>query len=77
MKTFYIVIFLLAFIIFVSSSITARELSQTEEKSALGRKLMQVSTNPACGKSRTYKRCLPPSPKKKCRRTPYKRNCGP
>ncbi|KAG6661747.1 hypothetical protein CIPAW_03G196700 [Carya illinoinensis] len=75
MKAFYIVIFLLASIIFVSSSITAQKLSQTEEKSALGRKLMQVVTTPTCGgRSKQYTSCLPkPPPKKKC--TKYSRNC--
>ncbi|KAG2717714.1 hypothetical protein I3760_03G189100 [Carya illinoinensis] len=74
MKAFYIVLFLLASIIFVPSSITAQELSQTEEKSTLGRKLMQVVTTPACGKSPKYKSCLPNTPpKKKCKT--YSRNC--
>ncbi|KAG7988432.1 hypothetical protein I3843_03G188300 [Carya illinoinensis] len=73
MKAFYIVSFLLVSIIFVPSSITARELSQKEEKSALGRKLMQVVSTP-CGKSGKYTSCLPNAPpKRKCET--YSRNC--
>ncbi|KAG2411288.1 hypothetical protein I3760_03G189200 [Carya illinoinensis] len=71
MKAFYIVSFLLVSIIFVPSSITARELSQKEEKRALVADglVTKCTRNP-------NKSCLPAIPKKKCN-DPYNRNCHP
>ncbi|KAG6661752.1 hypothetical protein CIPAW_03G197200 [Carya illinoinensis] len=65
MKAFYIVSFLLTSVIFVPSSIIARELSQSEENSALGHKLMELTqvTVGCCVRFRKPKpRECPPSP---------------
>ncbi|KAG6722959.1 hypothetical protein I3843_03G188200 [Carya illinoinensis] len=68
MKAFYIISFLLVSIIFVPSSITARELSRKEEK----RTLIGYVSITNCTRN-PKKSCVPPP--KKC--NPYIRKCPP
>ncbi|KAB1211068.1 hypothetical protein CJ030_MR6G018054 [Morella rubra] len=77
MKAFFIACILMASLIFLPSSLAARELSATE---VVGGSIDPGNRNKPtvpCGPGKRYRSCLPggaaPSPKR-CT-TPYKRNC--